>query len=350
MFPSSVAIEDATANAWEPVRVLIAARNPEVYRILSGKGELEIVEALSADRAYEQLRQVDLAVVDAPDLVANGRVSLDLLQAAVRQQSHVVDSARFLQSPEQFLQEARRQSRGVASQAITPETVALVSYAGSGGGVGKTTLAVHLAQQFHEQAGLPVLIMESCYGYSGLASLLPGAENSSPVRTLHDLLSGTGVTEWEEKGVDLLGMNFELDRPHFDRENPGRLAETVGAIEKLLRRYALTILDTCWPHQVTYYLRDLIDRWIIVADAGRQDTLNSALQLRRFFQERELAARLIVNKRRRERLGDVSYDLALPYRGDDRFDDLGRRTLQWLYPQRASAPKGGFVKRLLGSI
>ena len=156
------------------------------------------------------------------------------------------------------------------------------------------------------------------------------------------------VTAWEEEGVDLVAMNFELDRPHFDRENPQRLKETVKAVENLVRQYAFTVLDTCWPHQVVTHLQNLIQTWLVIADAGRIDTLHSALQLQRDFQERDLTTRLIINKRRRENLQSIPYDLALPHSSDAHLVNAGKSLLALLYPQR-EVQRSGLLRRLLGA-
>ncbi|HHJ07097.1 MAG TPA: hypothetical protein ENK24_06325, partial [Anaerolineae bacterium] len=237
---------------------------------------------MTTDGVQRNLSACHLAIVDVPALQA-GSLSLDDL-TAILDESDVphIASIDFLANPQTHLDWVRRNAReGKSKRGFSPRVVALLSFAGSGGGIGKTTLALQAARRFRQKTGLPALVGEFCFGASGLSAL---TVEDAP--HLYELLSNNEApAQW--KDISLAPLDYAMARLRRKQD----YADWYG---RQKRRHTLTILDITWPHDL-FAGEDIIDQWLILAHAGRRDTIFSALRLKELLTGEGRKVDILVN-------------------------------------------------------
>jgi len=304
--------------------ILVASKNQAVLAQLYKLTDINIQEAMTTDGVRRNLSACHLAVVDIADL-QEGEITREELERIISASNIAqVTGERFLEDIEGHLKMVRQAAKkGGSKQGFAPRTVALVSPGGSGGGVGKTTLALHAARRFRAKTGLPVLVGEFCFGASGLMALT-GAETP----TLYDLVSNddSAVEQWH--GVSLSPLDYAMGRlrPRSDYEK---------WYNRQKKEYTLVLLDVAYPNDL--FPEDIIDHWLVIAHAGRRDTIFSALRLQEMLRSKGTNADILVNNYHRGdglllkgigRIGDVPYTTRAT-----RLDgQLGGYVLNGIYP------------------
>jgi hypothetical protein len=262
--------------------ILIASKNRNALDILYRQSDIEVKEALTTDGVRHNLSACHLAIIDLDDLQA-GKTTLEDLSRVLEQSSVAyVTAKRFLEDTAGHLTMVRQSAKkGGNKQSFAPRTIAIVSSAGSGGGVGKTTLALHSALRFRQKTGLPVMVGEFCFGASGVSALtnteFPSIYDSV---TDHNIESGT----WENVTLAPIDYAMARLRPRSDYE---------GWYQAQKKRFTLIVLDISYPNELLP--EDIIDQWIILAHAERRDTIFSALRMQEMLKGQGISADILLN-------------------------------------------------------
>ncbi|RME46825.1 MAG: hypothetical protein D6796_08505 [Caldilineae bacterium] len=306
--------------------ILAATTDSRVLEVLYGQPDIHILEAHTTDGVQRSLGACHLAVVDAGHLLEGGLTRDDLAAVLEKASTPWLSTGDFLADPERHLAWARQAARSRdARQGFAPRTVALLSFAGSGGGVGKTTLALHAARRFRHATGLPALVGEFCFGASGLAALTASEDD---IPQLYDLASDETLEPATWHDVSLAPLDYAMARLL-------RRQDYEAWYNRAKRRHTLLLLDVTWPNDL--FPAGVVDRWLIVAHAGRRDTLYSALRLRELLQGEGYTADVLVNFYHRGDglfLSGMDYLARIPQHGNAArlSGELGKYVLDAIYP------------------
>ena len=236
-----------------------------VWRELEGVDPLEMV---STEALLRFLPRVHLVVIDPDDLVAIG---LDPQRAVDMIRTTGVPHAtpqEFLNNPEHYLAEARAFRGDV--HALPPRIVAFTSL--DSGGVGKTTLTLNTALEFNRRTRMPVAVVELTRAASGFLSILASRGVEKPFPDVYDMLTQNVSPEvWETDRakvsvVPMSGRTVSLISP----ETFGEFLRSIGST------HAFTVVDAVQPHPLWPVTRETVDTTLIVAAAGRPETVTNA--------------------------------------------------------------------------
>ena len=312
--------------------IVAATRDARALSELHKLPDVNLVEAITTGGVYQRLAEGPaLLVVDYDHLEENG-LSREGLRAQIETVGLVsISGAEFAQSPERFLGAARAFTGRLDS--LPPKTVAIANVSG---GVGKTTLALHLARYFVDRLKLSALLIEIGLGASALHAL---CDPNLP--TFHDVVTQDAAPgKWE--GVSLIPMRWDT----------ARLVASEDLIRSKLARWqaahVLTIFDAIPAHPLWRPVVQIMSDEVIALATSRADTLANALSLLEAPQVTEAPRppiQLVLNRQRLLGLADtlmaaslgrrsVPVALRLPeIRDADRWSgELGEKLVGLLYP------------------
>ncbi len=312
--------------------IVAATRDAKALSELHKLPDVNLVEAITTGGVYQRLAEGPaLLVVDYDHLEENG-LSRDGLRAQIETVGLVnVSGAEFAQAPARFFGAARAFTGRLDS--LPPKTVAIANVSG---GVGKTTLALHMARYFVDRLKLSALVIEIGLGASALHAL---CDPSLP--TFHDVVTQDATPgKWE--GVSLIPMRWDT----------ARLVASEDLIRSKLARWqaahVLTIFDAIPAHPLWRPVVQAMSDEVIALATSRADTLANALSLLEAPQVTDAPRppiRLVLNRQRLLGLADnlmaaslgqrsVPVALRLPeIRDADRWSgELGEKLVGLLYP------------------
>lgn len=254
--------------------VLAATNNAELLSMLWNMSGVDVLEARSTLAINAHLPHTSLVIIDMDDVVNAGNLGRQGLAEIIASQ-HVprVTSRQFLDNTPAVLQEAQAFAGDVKS--LPPRVVTFASYSG---GVGKTTMAIALAEYVAQQTHLPVALLELPHATSGLIPVLLSREgahhNSTATVALANLPSlyavGTqGETAQQVGGITIVPINqstFPLVSPEIIDK----------VITQVASAHVLTIVDAVLPHTLWSVVAKCTDRFFVPADWHRQDTIDAA--------------------------------------------------------------------------
>ena len=223
----------------------------------------------------------------------------------------------FAAEPSRFLEEALAAVGAI--HALPPRRVAITNVSG---GVGKTTLALHLARYAQEQLHLPALVIEIAYGASALKTL-----TRPDLPDLYDVVTqGEAPEKWQ--GVTLLPMEHRTGRLLLGQEG-----KILTALEKVMQAHVITVFDAQAAHPLWPAVQDMIEPVLVVSDS-RPDSLANATALMSTLYGN---SHLVLNRMRgKDRLGLAGLKRALDVPeidGAGRLDGrLGERLMPLVYP------------------
>lgn len=311
------------------IRVLLATRHPNVPAALAevlGDSplavEVDVVEAISTQGAYDGLPGCALAVVDLDGLVASPGLPRETLEKTLAQASIPVTSGQeFTANPATWLEQAV--SATGLLDALPPRTVMITGYAG---GVGKTTLSLNLAHYVASKLRLPAAVVEVAFGASSLRAL---AEPELP--DLYDVLTqGKEIGSWQ--GITLLPMHYPSARLLLDRRDAVR-----ELFQQVINGHALTIVDATGANPFRPVFQDLADLVLVVTDPRADAIANAQVMLTDIAEMNGHQPKVVLNKVRglgdKIALSGVTAEVKLPYVGrPERDPRLAERLLSVVYP------------------
>ena len=312
------------------IHVLVATRHEGAVTALAGLNgiavDFEIAEATTTNGAYTNLPGCSLSILDPSDLVESPGLSREVLQAAVRESGVLaVSGEAFAAEPSRLLEEALAAVGAI--HALPPRRVAITNISG---GVGKTTLALHLARYAQEQLHLPALVIEIAYGASALKTL-----TRPDLPDLYDVVTqGEAPEKWQ--GVTLLPMEHRTGRLLLGQES-----KILTALERVMQAHVITVFDAQAAHPLWSTVQDMIEPVLVVSDS-RPDSLANATALMSTLDGNSnghgnCRVHLVLNRMRgKDRLGLAGLKRALDVPeidGAGRLDGrLGERLMPLVYP------------------
>lgn len=311
------------------IRVLLATRDGRALTALSEtlkggqlKTDVDVVEAVSTQGAYDGLPGCSLVVVDGDDLIGSPGLSFETLRNALDQAGIPVASGQeFAADPLAWLEKAVT-SAGLLIT-LPPRTVMITGYAG---GVGKTTLSLNLAHYVASKLRLPAAVVEVAFGASSLRAL---AEPELP--DLYDVLTqGKEIGSWQ--GITLLPMHYPSARLLLDRRDAVR-----GLFQQVINSHALTIVDATGANPFRSVFQDLADLVLVVTDPRADAIANAQVMLTDIAEMNGHQPKVVLNKVRglgdKIALSGVTAEAKLPYVGrPERDPRLAERLLSVVYP------------------
>ena len=249
------------------MKILVATNESLVYNMLGKAPDAEVTAALDTGRIYDAIPNVQLAIVDYQDLVAEP-FSVDCIRRLLASNPIVqCTSSQFMASPDSFLNQKKLSLRKVRK--LPPKrTIAFTSYSG---GTGKTSLALDTALRFANltqmTCPIPCAFFEFTFGVSVLETML-GVSNP----TLSELVSQRDLEPQQFQGVSLYPMDYDQVRKLPKESVDQYCRQQVG-------QHILTVIDTMWPHGYLSSIAGQVDLWIVLT-TPRIDAVENARKLR----------------------------------------------------------------------
>ena len=248
------------------MNILAATKERAVFDVLGNQQGLKITAALDTGRIYQAIPTTQLAIIDYDELVAQPfaveMVQKLLTAASVEQCS----AAEFMAASDNYLSGRKGAPRGY--ELPQKRTIAFTSYSG---GTGKTSLsldtALYFVRQTRKRLQLPAAVMEFTYGCSALQTLAAGEQPF-----LSELIGQPEREPYDFQGVHLYPMDYEAVRLMPPEQVSQYFRQQIG-------NHVLTIIDSSWPHGLSYTVGEEVDLWIVLS-TPRIDAIENALKLR----------------------------------------------------------------------
>lgn len=248
------------------MKILAATKERSVFDILSTRQDLEVTAALDTGRIYQAIPATQLAIIDYADLIPQPfavEMVQKLLGVSSAEQCSAID---FVTAPDNYLSGRKTAPKGYG---LPPKrTIAFVSYSG---GTGKTSLALdtelYFVRQTRKRLQLPAAVIEFTYGCSALQTLAAGEQ-----AFLSELIGQPEREPYDFQGVHLYPMDYDAVRLMPPEQIMQYLRQQTA-------NHVLTIIDSSWPHGLSYTVGDEVDLWIVLA-TPRIDAVENALRLR----------------------------------------------------------------------
>jgi hypothetical protein len=249
------------------MKILVATNESLVYNMLGKTPDIEVVAAMDTGRIYDAIPNVQLAIVDYQDLVAEPFSVECIHRLLAANPITQCTSSQFMAAPESFVKQKKMERRRV--RRLPPKrTIAFTSYSG---GTGKTSLALDTALRFANQTQItcpiPCAYFEFTYGVSALETILGTSKPS-----LAELISQHDLDPYQYQGVSLYPMDYDEVRKLPSDSVSYYCRQQVG-------QHILTVIDTMWPHGLVSSIANQVDLWIVLT-TPRVDAVENARKLR----------------------------------------------------------------------